>query len=186
MHCHSKTRRRKSVRLRGYDYSQSGFYFITICTYERRPLFGEVLDGHMILNDLGRFAHAEWENTVRMRSGLMADEFVVMPNHMHAIVAVGAHCMRPSFRRPSDFCRYRHDIDQGRMQCAPTVGHVVRGYKAAVTSGVREMVASRGMPVWQRNYHEHIIRNESAYLQIVQYIQKNPLKWQQDIYHAPP
>lgn len=86
---------RKSIRLRGYDYSQPGAYFITICTHQRQSLFGDIVDGVMMLNTAGNIAYSEWKNISGMRHDVSLCEFVIMPNHMHGIINVGAHCMRP-------------------------------------------------------------------------------------------
>lgn len=170
---------RKSIRLRGYDYSQPGAYFITICTHQRQSLFGDIVDGVMMLNTAGNIAYSEWKNISGMRHDVSLCEFVIMPNHMHGIINVGAHCMRPM----NDDIRPVSDGQKsGRVQRAPTVGDIVRGYKSAVTKRVWDLCGHHGQSVWQRNYYEHIIRNDQAYSNIVEYIHSNPQKWQDDIY----
>jgi len=180
---------RRSIRLRGYDYSQNGLYFITICCNERQPIFGEVVGDEMCLNDAGRLAHEEWEKTGTMRENIELHEFIVMPNHIHGIIeiAVGAHCMRPDVARPDvtdDEVRNQAGRNQGRVQRAPTVGDIVRGYKSSVTKRINQLRKMSNSPVWQRNYYEHIIRNEEAYLKIAEYIQTNPQRWNEDTYHV--
>ncbi len=181
-----KIHNRKSIRLKNYDYSMAGLYFITICTYDRLPLFGKIIDGLMQLNDSGKFAHDEWRKTESIRSNIVLHEFVIMPNHLHGIIQiVGAHCMRPDCMPPNSI----HPEQQGRDQKvrehrAPTVGDIVRGYKSAVTKGIRAIGNTSNHVIWQRNYYEHIIRSEEAYLKIAEYIKTNPQRWQEDTYYV--
>lgn len=188
---------RHSIRLRHYDYSQAGLYFVTICTYEKQALFGDVIDGEMRLNNAGKIAELEWHKTESMREKIVLHDFVVMPNHVHGIIeiinsnetiSVGAHCVRPhnvnlhdgDENNPS--VHYPTAVIGGRTQCAPTLGFVVSGYKAAVTKQINLLRHVAGQKVWQRNYHEHVIRNEASYLKIAEYVQTNPLKWRDDRY----
>jgi putative transposase len=173
---------RKSIRLRGYDYSQAGLYFLTICTKNGECLFGNIADGEMHLNSNGKIAQEEWLKTAEIRSNIRLHESVVMPNHMHGIIEI----------IPTD----NHDLQsdemgsvvlcgEGRMQSAPTLGNIVKGYKSAVTRRINELQDTPGGVVWLRNYYEHIIRDESAYLYISEYIKTNPQRWQQDKFHIP-
>jgi putative transposase len=175
---------RKSIRLQGYDYSQTGLYFITVCTHDRLPLFGKITDGIMQLNDAGQIAQEEWQKSANIRPNIVLHEFVIMPNHLHGIIeiqsSVGAHCMRPDCIQPEQHGRVQHR----RVQRAPTVGDIVRGYKSAVTKGIRNLENSPNAQIWQRNYYEHIIRNEAAYLKISEYVQTNPQRWLDDTYYV--
>ena len=157
---------RRSIRLQTFDYAQAGLYFVTICTHDRLPLFGGVVAGEMVLNAAGDIARQEWQKTVEMRPNVVSDVFVVMPNHLHGILNMT-------------------EAESGRVQRAPTLGDIVRGYKSAVTRQIAALRLSPNSTVWQRNYYEHIIRDEKSYLQIADYIQTNPLRWQDDIYHIP-
>ena len=179
-------RHRRSIRLRGYDYSQNGLYFVTLCCHERQPLFGEVANDEMRLSDAGQVAYKEWEKTGAMRENIELHAFVVMPNHVHGIIEiVGAHCMRPDVAPDMQLGRVQvQGIQPGRVQRAPTVGDVVRGYKSAVTKRINHLRNASIPPVWQRNYYEHIIRNEASYLKIAEYIQTNPQRWGEDTYHV--
>jgi len=166
---------RQSIRLRAYDYTQGGMYFITICTLNKFLLFGHVMDGNMVLNDIGTIVEDEWKKINILRSNITLDAFVVMPNHVHGIMVVnepvGAHCMRPneSNHEPS-----------GRVQRAPTIGDIVRGYKSSVTKQIQQLKNDRETPVWQRNYYERIIRNENELAGIREYIASNPMQWELD------
>lgn len=171
---------RHSIRLQGYDYSQAGLYFITICTHDRLPLFGKIVDGQMQLNELGIVAGEEWRKTEHIRSHVVLHEFVIMPNHVHGIIQlVGADCIRPDCTHPHPHGMHpgcaESDEQPGRMQRAPTVlptsmiqraptvGDVVRGFKSSVTKRLNAIAGTSGQRIWQRNYYEHIIRNEEAY-----------------------
>ncbi len=175
---------RKSIRLRGYDYSQAGMYFVTICTHDRTPLFGEIINGEMKMNESGVIATDEILVTAKIRHNVSFDEFIVMPNHMHGIITVGARCTRPECVRRECTPQNGQGSEAGLVQCAPTIGDVVRGYKSAVTKRINQLRNLPFAPVWQRNYYEHIIRDEAAYVKIAEYIQTNPQRWQEDIYYV--
>jgi putative transposase len=172
---------RKSIRLRDYDYSQAGWYFITICTHQRQLLFGEIVDGRMVLNAAGMIVEKVWNDLPDQYPYIQIKEFVVMPNHFHGIVQiVGAQ-----FIAPKNSGVINHGaMNQGAINCAPTgLGQVARAFKARCTWTIRHMLCSSRIPIWQRNYYEHVIRDEAAYLQIAEYIQTNPQRWQEDTYH---
>ena len=159
---------RRSIRLKNYDYSQAGAYFVTVCTHARACVFGDVVDGAMVLNDAGKVAAQCWQAIPEHFPHVALDVFVVMPNHVHGILfihdapeSVGANNYLPSPRGTSK-----------------TVGAVVRGFKIGVTKWMRCHTAARD--VWQRNYYEHVIRNEASLLQIREYINNNPLQWALD------
>jgi REP element-mobilizing transposase RayT len=153
---------RRSIRLEGYDYSQSGAYFVTICAYKRELLFEN--------EETKRILEREWLNTRDLRQNAVIDEFVVMPNHLHGIImitqGVGAYCNTPlqnRFKSPSK-----------------TVGSIIRGFKSTTTRQINLLRETPGNPIWQRNYYDHIIRNEYELNKIREYIQNNPLKWDLD------
>jgi putative transposase len=178
-------KQRRSIRLKGYDYTQPGAYFITICAHQRAHVFGEVVDGEMKLNRWGEIARAEWFKTAELRPNveLHKEEFVVMPNHAHGIIwlvqNVGA------LRRNAPLENYSVSNEQAEQRSAPTVkagslGAIVRAYKSAATYAINKLENSRGAVVWQRNYYEHVIRNEKELNAIAQYIHCNPYNWQFD------
>jgi REP element-mobilizing transposase RayT len=164
---------RRSIRLKEYDYTQAGAYFVTIVTYQREPLFGEIVDGVMNLNALGEIVRREWFKTAELRPyiELYEDEFVVMPNHAHGILwmndDVGAE------RRSAPTTTMPHVT-------AGSLGAIVRAYKSAVTYAINAARQTHGVVVWQRNYYEHIIRNDADLNRIRNYIINNPLKWADD------
>ena len=166
-------RNRQSIRLEGYDYNRSGVYFLTICSNRRKPKFGSITNGQVLLSVVGRIVEEEWHRTARLRPEVRLDEYVIMPNHMHAIIhveeskksidPVGAHRDAPLRRAPL------------------SLGSVVAGFKGSVTRRVRR-VTETDMDVWQRNYYDRIIRNDDELKRLRQYIANNPQKWQLDQY----
>jgi putative transposase len=145
----ARMNRRRPLRLPGYDYAQPGAYFVTICTHGHIALFGTIADGTMRLNGRGRIVHDTWLH-MRDHYPIDLDAFVVMPNHIHGIVVIGAG-----------------------LKPAPTLSEIVRGFK---TFSARQI----GQPIWQRNFYEHIVRNEAALERIRQYITDNPAQWPSD------
>ena len=179
---------RQSIRFKNYDYSQPGYYFITICTQDRIHHFGKIIDEKMRLNDAGKIVVDEWEKTPIMRKNIHLDEWIIMPNHFHAIIAVGARCTRP-MNNTRPLTKNGRTVNgrtvNGRMQSAPTgsrvvLGDIVRGFKSSVTKRVRQLPNMNDTGLWQRNYWEHIIRNENELNHIRNYIRHNPQKWETD------
>ena len=173
-------RRRKTLRLKGWDYTSPGAYFVTICTHQRAHLFGRVVDGKMVLNAYGKIVWEEWFKTAQVRPyvALFEDEFVVMPNHIHGIIwiveldpAVGARRRRAPTK------------EQFGKPVAGSIPTIIRSFKSAVTRGINAHRGTPGERVWQRNYYEHIIRNERALQAIRRYIAENPLRWHLDRYN---
>jgi len=180
---------RRSIRLRSHDYSSPGYYFITLCCKNRECLFGEIVDHTMILNDFGRIVHDEWMRSATIRKEIELDEFIVMPNHFHAIVLIREEIGRGD--RPENDCR-------GDRPVAPTetnrpvarklpngpkpksIGSLIGGFKSSVTKQINSNRNKPGEPVWQRNYYERILRNEDALYITRRYILKNPRNWMQD------
>lgn len=178
--------RRKSIRLQGYDYSQAGLYFITVCTHNRVPLFGEIVDGVMVLNAAGQIVEKCWCAIPEHFPQVILDEFVVMPNHVHGIITIGAndvgannHLPLPSNETSTQSNETPRSSQHGTSR---TIGSMVRGFKIGVTRWFRANTDIH--KVWQRNYYEHIIRNEDSYLKIAEYIQTNPQRWEIDTYYV--
>ena len=224
-----KIHKRKSIRLKGYDYSQPGLYFITICCQDRVCRFGQVVKGEMVLNEFGLIAYNEWLKTPDIRPNVELGEFVIMPNHMHGIIHISyqdhtckgeSHspdnsqpktdvpntkdvCNTPSTESgvcdtPStesgvcdtlstesgvcDTSSTKSDVcDTSLRSPSQTIGAIVRGYKSAVTKQLKSLGFHEKL--WQRNYYEHIIRDERAYRNISEYIVNNPRKWANDKFH---
>jgi putative transposase len=153
--------RRKHLRLAGYDYSLAGGYFITICTHERVNLFGTITVDVMELSAAGRVVEEEWMRTGQMRSNVILDEFVVMPNHLHAIVLIDYPAN--GWRQP--------DEPRQRLE------RIVAGFKAACTRRINEI--RRGI-VWQRSFNDQIIRGEKHLEHPRRYVDNNVRRWALD------
>ena len=189
-----KKHHRRSIRLKGYDYSQSGFYFITICVQNREHLFGHIENGKMVLNDAGRMVENEWLNIPQRFKNVVLHEYIVMPNHFHCIVEmvetkpVGATLVVD----PNKNGHPQGDAPTGSApqgdaptENIPTVGDIVGAFKSITTVNYISSVKDNDWKpfhnkLWQRNYYEHIIRNEQAYQNISQYIIFNPKNWDND------
>jgi len=173
---------RRSIRLRGYDYSQAATYFVTVCAQDRACLFGDVVDGEMRLNDAGQMVHRVWHDLIVEYSAMEIDEFIVMPNHMHGIIViVGA----PLGGARSSGTVIDHMEPRAGTRPAPTLGDVVGAFKSVTThqytDGVREKKwAPFNGKLWQRNYYEHVIRSQESLNRIRQYIIDNPAQWSLD------
>jgi REP element-mobilizing transposase RayT len=181
----SKIHHRRSIRLKNYDYSRAGAYFITICTHNRECLFGQIADGEMVLNNAGRIVSGEWRNTPVLRDNIELDEFFVMPNHIHGILMINQPCGGVLPYAPTN---EQSLPDSGVLPYAPTkfqspsktIGAIIRGYKSSVTKQINIIRGQPGVPVWQRNYYERVIRDEKELNYIREYIMNNPSKWDED------
>jgi REP element-mobilizing transposase RayT len=171
---------RRSIRLKEYDYSQPGDYFITICTHNRECLFGEIVNGKMQLTPIGLIVEDEWKRTPLIRNNVELGPFVIMPNHLHGIIILndngrGELPFAPTNKTP--FVPAKNTRTGKFVSPSNTIGAIVRGFKSASTKRINEMRGTPGVPVWQRNYYEHIIRDEKNYYNICEYIDNNPLQW---------
>ena len=162
-------RSRRSIRLREYDYSQPGMYFVTVVTHDRRCLFGEIADGQVRLSGAGKIVAETWTGLTDRFPNVSVDLFVVMPNHIHVVVNVGAQFIAPVGTQAHP---------EGAMNRAPTLGQIIRTVKAASTHRIRQ--TSDLEIVWQRNYYEHVIRSEESLNRIRQYILDNSIRWELD------
>ena len=158
---------RKSIRLKDYDYSANGVYFVTICTINRQQLFwnvGAIIDrppeqpNH---TRIGHIAEKLIKRIPQIYPNIHVEKYIVMPNHVHMLI----HINKPDH------------TDTGRSMIAPTVSRIIQQYKITVTKEV-------GTPIWQKSFYEHIIRDEQDYQQIWRYIDENPAKWAQDCYYT--
>jgi putative transposase len=192
-----KVHHRRSIRLPGYDYASAGAYFVTICVRGGECLLGEVVDGEMHLNEWGQIAHTEWLASQEIRRELKLDAFVVMPNHLHGIVwitradPVGAPNSAPkhAHNRETPVGAHGGAPNSAPLQRPPkSLGSFIAGYKTVVTTRINQLRDTPGLPFWQRNYWEHIIRDERSLKRIREYIENNPARWAEDQLHpdAPP
>ncbi len=172
-------RRRKSIRLKGYDYSQNGAYFITICTEGRQNLLSEIVGAddpvrpnYINLSTIGNIVQDSWEAINEIYLNVIADKFVIMPNHVHGIIIINSSDMR------KDTTQNRFISPGGQRR--PPLQKIVQGFKSVTT---RRCFPLGYKSIWQRSYYDHIIRNEKEYLKVWEYINDNPAKWQEDIYY---
>jgi REP element-mobilizing transposase RayT len=187
MSTNSNLPNRQSIRLKNYDYSQKGSYFITLVTQDRIHLFGKIEDGKMILNTVGKILEEEWRNTIQLRPNIALGEFIIMPDHMHMIITITAQMERKVDKE------WIHSNPKSPSQ---TIGAIIRGFKGASTKKINLFLNSTGESqfapptespfaptefyknkIFQRNYYEHIIRNQKDYNRIEQYIIDNPMNW---------
>ena len=172
----SELHHRRSIRLKNFNYAQNGVYFVTLCTYNQECSFGNVIDGKMVLNDAGRIAVDEWKKSAIIRNEIELDEFIVMPNHIHGIVIIVKSCRGD---RPVAPTKPIAPMNKYKPNGPPpkSIGSLIAGFKSAVTKHINENRGTPGMPVWQRNYYEHIIRNKNEWYRIREYIRRNPERW---------
>jgi putative transposase len=182
---------RRSIRLKGYDYSQQGAYFVTICTHQRNFLFGKIVDGEMKLNTNGEIAKGCWLSIPRHFQNVELDEFVIMPNHLHGIILIVNNLETEGEALANQDSQQQQNLSS---QCfAPAVAKIkingtksqslaaiIQNYKSVSTRQVNRINKAKGNVIWQRNYYERIIRNEEALNNIRQYIITNPINWAED------
>lgn len=186
---------RQSTRLKTYDYSLEGSYFITIVTQDRLHLFGKIENSQMILNTVGKIVEQEWKNSIQLRSNISLGEFIIMPDHMHMILTIDHQISNDKESK-----EWEHSNPKSPSQ---TIGAIIRGFKGACTKKINLFFNSTGElqfaptdelqfahtdelqfaptfyknKIWQRNYYDHIIRNQADYNRIEQYIIDNPQNW---------
>jgi len=156
---------RRRIRLRGYDYSHPGAYFLTICKHKYGSAFGEILDGKMKLNECGHIISACWHNLPEYHPHVTLNAFIVMPNHVHVIVVIN--------RVDSESA----PVGSGEQR---SLFEIVRVFKTSSSRRINKVRGTVGSPVWQRSYWEHIIRNQEEFNRIHEYIIANPRRWHLD------
>jgi len=191
-----------SLRLQSYDYSKPGFYFITVCTYQREHHFGTVNYGEMILNESGIIANEFWKNMEHRFPQCRTHTFVVMPNHIHGIIEIlpiskpvgSIHESSPpaknkSYSKPAGSIHElnllrvneQSDVESNRKRRRKMIIPMVVGwYKMNVSKQINLIRNSPGVHIWQRNYYEHIIRDQTSFEIISEYIRYNSQKWNRD------
>lgn len=186
---------RRTLRLPDYDYAQPGMYFVTICTHKKRCLFGEIVGIRMLLSKTGAAVEEEFLRSFDIRQELGLDAWVLMPNHLHAVVMIS---------EPKGYGRMAGDLpvaptipllddksseggsagrpkpERSKGPPCKSLSSFVGGFKAAATNSVRKMVPELRGPVWQRGYYEHVIRSEEELERIRVYIAGNPQMWPDD------
>jgi len=206
---------RRSIRLKDYDYSQAGMYFVTLCCDKRKCRFGRIENGEMIMNEYGIIAQNEWIHLIERFTSIEMVAFQIMPNHMHGIVSIGDRvgatlAVAPNPDTPNPVTpnpvaqnpvapnpvaqnpvgatlavAQNPDVTAGviRAGAGPSIGNIVGAYKSLVANACLKIYKSKRQTMgklWQRNYWEHIIRNEQELTRIRNYIENNPIQWEYD------
>jgi REP element-mobilizing transposase RayT len=153
---------RRSIRLKGYDYAKAGAYFITICTWQRQNLFGEIVNSEMQLSDHGEIIQFYWDKLPKHHHHLELDTFIIMPNHVHGILVL---------------------LDDASGKFRHALPEILRGFKTFSARHINKIRHLTGVSVWQRGYYEHIVRHEESLMAIREYIVNNPLSWEKDELH---
>lgn len=148
---------RKAIRLKNYDYTQQGAYYVTVCVHDRKCIFGDVQDDEMVLSDMGKIAEFTWMDLSRHNTNIKLDKFIVMPNHLHGIIKI---------------VREGHGLPE-----------IVRQFKTFTAKRINQTNQTQGSRLWQRNYYEHVIRDEDDLNRIREYIINNAMKWEEDEYY---
>jgi putative transposase len=161
--------RRRSIRLPGYDYTLAGAYFITIVTREREELFGCITDGEMKLNQCGQIVENAWHDLPNHFAHVELDAFCIMPNHVHGIIILKDEEGVGAGLRPAPTKYKRHPLSE-----------IVRAFKSFSARRINALQNTQGASIWQRNYYEHIIRDNEDYLSKSGYILNNPSNWAKD------
>lgn len=166
MQQNSEINKRKSIRLKEFDYSRGGYYFVTICTERSLNVFGKIHKGKMILNNFGKIVKETWIDLPNHNSNIELDYFCIMPNHVHFILII-------------------NEVYRAGLEPAPTahgLPEIVRQFKTFSSKRINIARKSPGITLWQRNYYEHVIRNEKDLYEIRKYIEQNPINWEDDEY----
>ncbi len=194
-----RNRNRKPNRLKGYDYSRGGAYFITICVCNRECLLGQIINGKMILSDIGQIANECWVQIPYHFSGVELGEYVIMPNHIHGIIIINqitenkTDCESRKYPVGNAYMRSLRDVDNNHNNRCDNrnnnpeipeidrtkmlIPKIIQQYKAAVSRHLNHQPKFR----WQKSYYDHIIRDQISFERINRYIVNNPIKWTEDI-----
>ena len=178
MKSNDSSQRRRNLRLAEFDYSQPGAYFVTIVTQDRKRLFGDVLDGEMVLNDIGRMVTDFWLAIPNHFSNVELGEFMVMPNHIHGIISITNEKTMMTSNVGASHASPLPGISNGPKP--GSIGAIVGSFKSATSKRIHEITHGRDHHLWQRNYYEHVIRNERDHQAIYDYIVANPENWEKD------
>lgn len=177
---------RRSIRLENYDYSQAGAYYLTLCSHHFQHLFGTINQGEMQLSRLGLIVQNEWLKTAIMRPAIRLGAFMIMPNHLHGILEIIENDNNGfTFEEgKTDLLGFTERVslrtEQYGKPVSGSIPTIIRSFKATVTKQINILRGTPGVPVWQRNYWERVIRNGEEYQKFSAYIQNNPAKWELD------
>jgi REP element-mobilizing transposase RayT len=168
---------RRSVRLQGYDYSQNGAYFITVCVQNKEWRFGKIADGEMRMSALGEIVVTEWMKTTTARNGIALGVWVVMPNHFHGIIHLNDGILTMDKMDMIDSI----PVERFGKPAVRSIPTIIRSFKSATTRQVNQLRRTPGVKLWQRGYYEHVIRDDGEYELVAEYIRSNPANWERDV-----
>ena len=184
---------RRSIRLKNYDYKQQGGYFVTICTNDRKCIFGDVINNEMILNNAGKMGKCTWIDLTQHNENIELDEYIIMPNHIHGIINIVGAGSKPALKHNHASIKNngnKHNeiiinrkIKRAGLEPAPTahgLSEIVRQFKTFSAKRMNQINKTPNVCLWQRNYYEHIIRGEHDLNRIREYISNNPATWDND------
>lgn len=162
---------RRSIRIRGYDYADAGWFFITVCTYEREPFLSLIEDNAVNLTAFGHLTELCWQAIPRHFPGVDCDAFVIMPNHVHGIIEIGI----------GEDAVHRTPTAEGfGKPVVASLSTIMRSFKSAASRDINDVRGTPGTPVWQRGFYERVIRNQQEFEKFRRYIESNPSRWSED------
>lgn len=178
---------RKNIRLQDYDYSSDGLYFVTICCQDRKCVFGDIRDGEMILNEAGKLLDYTWNDLPNHNPNVELDAWCIMPNHVHGIIIINNEAVRTDSKSVQN--KTTTGLGQTGLERVSTIrkmhglSEIIRQLKTFSARRINQLNGTQGVRLWQRNYYEHIIRNQKSYENIANYIYDNPVRWINDDYY---
>ena len=181
--------RRRATRLRSYDYGQTGGYFVTICVQDQKCLFGKIIDGRMQLNETGKIVVKCWNRIPQHFFSAELDVCVIMPNHVHGVILLGMGGSKSACAPTNPQPVRRGEVpspapsNRTRAVSPPTLGQVVAYFKYQSTKYINQHRGMPGTRIWQRNYYDHVLRDDMDLERIRQYITDNPMQWELDQLH---
>ncbi len=182
----------QSHRMPQWDYSSDGIYFITMVTQNRECQLGSIRNGEILLSDFGKIVHDEWLVSFDIRHELLLDEYIIMPNHLHAIIVLDSGINRPNSHVETHGRASLQSQPSAFIRKPQSISSFIAGFKSAVNSKIDDYIDEHhlGIPKYnknnhffQPNYHDHIIRNNTEYQRIKNYIIQNPQKWVDDKFY---
>lgn len=190
--------KRKATRIPEYNYSSNGAYFITICTINKKYLFGKIENNTIFLNEFGKIAQQCWGEIPNHFDNVIVNEYCIMPNHIHGIIIVGCndrctdndyhsqwnnHVYRNNYSQRDNHVQRDNDRCPLRARNMELVPKIISQYKSSITRTIQKNI-NKNITIWQRSFYEHIVRNEKDMFRIQEYIMLNPIKWELDEYFA--
>ena len=169
---------RQSIRLAGFNYSQPGVYFITLVAHTRENLFGEIKNGGMRLNEYGEIVKKTWNDLPNHVGNIALDEFTIMPNHVHGIIMIVGAGSKPAHAGPVKRAGFEPPLTVTKKKHA--LPEIIRQYKTFSARRINQIRKTPGQTIWQRNYYEHVVRDENDLFGIRKYVRDNPVNWESD------